>query len=1130
MTDPPGRPPAAMRAVLAAGGIMGEMIAARDWSASALGPMERWPQSLRTAVDLCLMSRFPSFVFWGPDLTQLTNDAVIPILGSKHPGALGRPAREVWAETWDLVGPMFAGVMANREPAYSEDMLVVLERGRLSEECFFTFCYSPISVETGEVGGVFATVTETTAEVVGARRTALLADLSEHTRTAASPAQACERAAEVFARHPVDVPFALLYLLEEHGERAVLAAVAGVNPEEALAPRTLALSTTGSGPVSCWPVGEALAGPVRVDCPDDPGLERMARAEFGPPSQALIAPITAAATDRPAGFLILGLHPGRPVDSGYRTFAGLLTGQVAAAIADASALEAARHRADQLAALDRAKTTFFANVSHELRTPLTLMLGPLEGLLADPHTPERDRLDMIHRNALRLLRHVNTLLEFTTADRRERLHLEPIDLAAFTAELASLFQPALEHGGIDLTLDCRPLPEPVWVDRQAWERIVLNLLSNAFKFTLDGEITLTVDVQHAADGQRWARIRVTDTGVGIPAEELPLIFDRFHRVEDSDSRSVEGSGIGLSLVRDLLHRHHGTIEATSLPGQGSTFTVLLPYRPAPLTQPAGDPAAEPATAAAPAVPAPEEQDVDRSAAFVSEALRWVSATRISGDPDGPVEVLIADDNADMRAHLVRILSPHWRVHAVADGHTALDVALRHPPELVLTDVMMPGLDGFALLTALREDERTRDVPVVMVSARAGTGAVIDGLDGGADDYLVKPFTTAELLARVRTHLTTARQRRAAASRLQHLADITHELNSSLDPDVVAATLARHLTPAYSQALTIEVRDGGPHAPLRPLHTTGSTPPRAPGEQDDDRLVLPLVYRDEHTGVVELTGLTTAARTGLDRPFLTAVIDRAAIALGNATSYQHEHHTALNLQTATLTGLPDVPGLALAAHYRPAAVKHLVGGDWYDAFILPATDGNRMSLAVTIGDITGHDIHAAALMSQVRNMLRQAVLDHPAAGPATAVTALEHACAQLLPTASGTLIQGQLDQDTTGAWMFTWTNAGHPRPLLLNPDGTVDQLLAPGRLIHHSLTPLPRRDHQQALPPGSTLLLFTDGLIDRPGSNYTDELTTTTRLLTELHDRPLPDLLHTLATKIPGSHPADDIALLAIHIT
>ncbi len=469
-------------------------------------------------------------------------------------------------------------------------------------------------------------------------------------------------------------------------------------------------------------------------------------------------------------------------------------------IADATALESARQRAEQLAALDRAKTMFFSNVSHELRTPLTLMLGPLEDILGNPAGPgpgDRDLVEMVYRNAVRLLRQVNTLLDFSSdRDADDGLRPEPADLAALTAELAGLFRVAVERGGLRLLLDCPPMPGPVRVDRDMWEKIVLNLLSNAFKFTLHGGITVTVD---SFAGQ--ARVRVSDTGAGIPEAELPYLFDRFHRVATAAARSDEGSGIGLSLVRDLVRRHDGTVTVTSAVGTGSTFTVLLPFGGPP---PSGVMAAAPPASTQPA-------------AYVQEALSWGPAADGPGSA-GPPEILIVDDNADMRARLARTLAPHWRVQTAHDGQAALAAIRRQPPELVLTDVMMPRLDGPGLLSQLRSAEATRDIPVIMVSARAGAEAVAGGLDAGADDYLIKPFTSAELIARVRTQLRTARQRRQAASRIQALSDATGELNDSLDPRQISQALARHLVPAYAAGCTIRLHDDG--IGQATLHTPG----------------------------------------------------------------------------------------------------------------------------------------------------------------------------------------------------------------------------------------------------------------------------------------------------------------------
>jgi PAS domain S-box-containing protein len=417
------------------------------------------------------------------------------------------------------------------------------------------------------------------------------------------------------------------------------------------------------------------------------------------------------------------------------------------------------HEANRrLRELDGAKTAFFNNVSHEFRTPLTLQLGPLQEALSDPDEPlparQRERMEIVLRNSLRLVKLVNTLLDFSRIEAgRADPVFEPADLAALTAELASNFHSAAENAGLILSIDCPPLPEPVYVDRDMWEKVVLNLTSNALKFTLRGRIVVAV---YARDGK--AVLEVRDTGTGIPPEEVPKIFERFHRVKGTHARTHEGSGIGLSLVRELVAMHGGDVEVSSEPGRGSTFIARIPF----------------GTAHIPADRVREERPLAPTsigpAAFVEEAARWAQSaggsvtTVATGVATGPAtapteRVLLVDDNADMREYLRRLLAGHWNVEAVADGFAALELARSRTPDLVLSDVMMPGLDGFQLLRALRADPATRAVPVILLSARAGESDTVEGLDLGADDYLVKPFGARELIARVRVHLELARVRR-----------------------------------------------------------------------------------------------------------------------------------------------------------------------------------------------------------------------------------------------------------------------------------------------------------------------------------------------------------------------------------
>jgi PAS domain S-box-containing protein len=476
--------------------------------------------------------------------------------------------------------------------------------------------------------------------------------------------------------------------------------------------------------------------------------------------------------------MVLAASGGRALDEAYVSFLGLVAQQTAALINGAVAYQFQQRRAEELTELDRAKTTFFSNISHEFRTPLTLIMGPLDELrarLAADDESVREELDVIHRNGLRLGKLVNTLLDFSRIEAgRMQARYEPVDLAAFTADLASVFRSAVERAGLSYQVDCASLAEPVYIDREMWEKVVLNLLSNALKFTFEGTISITLRSQ---DGQ--AVLQIADTGIGVPADEMPRLFERFHRIPSARSRSNEGSGIGLALVQELVGLHGGTITAESTEHAGTAFTIRLPFGYDHLPPGKVAPAAGPGLVSAAADP------------FVEEALRWLPGGQAPPDtlpaavdtpvpaaavlgPAVPARVLLADDNADMREYLHRLLRGSYEVTAVADGLTALDMVRANAPDLVISDVMMPGLDGLALVAALRADPRTADVPVLLLSARAGQEAAIEGLEAGADDYLVKPFSAAELLARVRANVELARLRNHHARWRAALIESLHE--------------------------------------------------------------------------------------------------------------------------------------------------------------------------------------------------------------------------------------------------------------------------------------------------------------------------------------------------------------------
>ncbi|HET9015565.1 MAG TPA: ATP-binding protein [Thermomicrobiaceae bacterium] len=766
--------------VLAGGGELGVLMRAHDWAATPLGPVSGWSHALRTCVRILLTSRQPMWLGWGDELTYLYNDAYRAIAGGKHPLALGKPTREVWHEIWDDISPRIDSALTGLEGTYDEALLLIMERHGYPEETYYTFSYSPVPDDDGRVRGIFCANTDDTRRIIGERQLALLTELASAAARARSLSQAYALSVDALETNLHDLPFALLYVVEPDQDRAVLVGASNIAMRHPAVPAGVPLA--GEDP---WQIGAALRSrTVRVLRDVPPDLALPTGSWDRPPTQLAVLPIASTGETGRAGALVVGLNPYRLFDDDYERFLSLVAGQIGAAIGNAQAYEEERKRAEALAELDRAKTTFFSNVSHEFRTPLTLMLGPLDDLLAETHealAPEqRESLEIAHRNGLRLLRLVNSLLDFARIEAgRVAPSYEPVDLARLTVDLASTFRSAVERAGLRLSVDCAAPPPGVetFVDGEMWEKIVLNLLSNAFKHTFAGEIA--VSLRAAPDGRSVA-LAVRDTGVGIPADELPHLFERFHRVQGARARTVEGSGIGLALVQELTRLHGGQVAVESALGQGTSFTVTIPTGAAHLPRERIRADRERASTATGAD------------AFVAEALRWLpepgdGATRPQDRRDGGLawgsgltdlsptgaRILLVDDNADMREYVSRLLGARHRVATAPDGVAALAAALEDPPDLVLTDVMMPRLDGFGLVRALRGDARTREVPIIVLSARAGEDAPLLGLEAGADDYLTKPFSARELLAHVEAHLALSRLRRETAElerALRHAAE------------------------------------------------------------------------------------------------------------------------------------------------------------------------------------------------------------------------------------------------------------------------------------------------------------------------------------------------------------------------
>ncbi|MBH0119852.1 response regulator, partial [Rhodococcus sp. CX] len=599
------------------------------------------------------------------------------------------------------------------------------------------------------VAGVFVATADTTAAVLGDRRREAISRLGTVAISDAgnSVADICEKALAALAPSGADVPVAAVYLdsRTEHPERAVprtwdrVADLGTIGDVDGLlgpdAQRVLDEVAVSSKSVVLTGVAERSPGVV------DP--TRLLGAQ--PFDTVVLLPLTVPARATAIGVLAVGLNPNLAYDDNYAALVQLIAARISGLLRDSLAFDAERRRADALAEVDKAKTRFLETVSHEFRTPLVLLLGPLQSVLddADALTDEQhESLETARRAVMRLQRLVDVLLEATRAESyKVRPRLQPTDAAALTAACVELYEPIVRDAGLTLvTRIDDAAAETIALDPEIWSHIVFNLLSNAVKYTLDGSITVELGI----DGDRLV-LSVTDTGVGIPPDEATRVFERFHRVEGAAGRTAEGVGLGLSLVSDWVQALGGTVAVTSAPGAGSTFTVSVP-RVVSSEKPV----------AAEGVPA------SMGGSYLAESAQWVNEPTdapVADAAGGRPRILVIDDNADLRNYLTSLLGQQdWRVDAVADVATALKHIQDSPPHLVLSDVMLPGPDGLALLKQLRNDPATARLPVILLTARAGTSAAVGGLQDGADDYITKPFEPDELIARVRVNLELSRLR------------------------------------------------------------------------------------------------------------------------------------------------------------------------------------------------------------------------------------------------------------------------------------------------------------------------------------------------------------------------------------
>lgn len=713
------------------GGPTLELIRSIDWSKTAIGSREDWPQSLRAALGICVNSNFPIAIYWGPQLVLLYNEAWSPIPGNKHPWAFGKPAVEVWPDIWDAIEPQFQKALKGTAGG-SRDALLPMQRHGYVEECYFDFTFTPIYGESGKVEGVFNAVIETTYRVINERRASLLQKLSEAVSGAQSSKEVFRRAAAVLENSKQDVPFFLIYEI-----------VHGI-------PLLQVSSQNIAQPSVRWPADEVLKkGSVKSIDNIRTLLPDLAD-NYWPevPAEAVMVPLKES-DGSISGFIVGGISARRKLDKDYRAFYESAAATIYGELNTLRSLMKERERAESLAQIDKAKTAFFSNISHEFRTPLTLMVSPLEQVLHNASNltgEQRNNLETSLRNTLRLQKLVNTLLDFSRIEAgKMEANFQRVNIAQITKDLASAFRSTIESAGISYHVTIGDIKNEFSIDVDMWEKIVLNLISNAFKYTEQGKIE--VRLSQAGDTLIF---KVTDTGIGISKEHLDRIFERFYRISNQGGRSQEGTGIGLAMVRELVQLHHGNISVESRYGVGSTFSVSIPVSKNETTEVSGH--------------LGKSANATLKNAFIEEASKWSVVTASAGKAPSASgaersKVIVADDNGDMREYIVRLLERDFEVYAASNGEEAYDLAFRISPDIILSDIMMPRLDGFGLLNRLKSNLTTKNIPVIFLSARAGEESRIDGIAAGADDYLIKPFSARELLARVGNQIAINRARR-----------------------------------------------------------------------------------------------------------------------------------------------------------------------------------------------------------------------------------------------------------------------------------------------------------------------------------------------------------------------------------
>lgn len=786
-------------------GEMGKRIQEYDWSQSELGPIETWPSFLINGLNLMLSSPLPMSLLWGPNSIIFYNDASIPNMGANHPSCFAQTLKTAFCEIFSNLQPTIDNVFKNGTSSLFEEKLF-LTRNNFKQECYFIWSSFPLYDEAGTIVGVINQVLETTKRVLSERRMELLRELATKMINCRTIEESLEKMKQIFNQHKHDIPFSLFYTHDKDKNQLLLRKFSGFNECNSIPffiPKCINISSNEDQKEENHANSELSNLMKKYYLKKENYLIEDLEQKYGSflgeiyeesPKSAFLSPIISQEQGNLAkGLLIIGVIPRRQIDYDYREFLELISLQVSRSIDASEIHELKSKQIEMLDRLDKSKTIFFNNVSHEFRTPLTLMINPLEDSLIDTKdilsAQQYERQKLIHFNSLRLLKLVNALLDFSRIEEdRMKVIFEPTNLSSLTNELTNMFKSSIENVGLEFILDIPDYQDLVYVDREIYEKILFNLLSNALKFTLEGSITVRL---RKIEELHQMQLIVEDTGVGIPENEIDHIFERFYRVEGSKRRTYEGTGIGLSLLKELVKVHQGTIKVESKLEKGTKFIISFPLGISHLPKEL--------------LGKRESHEIGKIGdLFIKEASKWIPSTPVSQNhmdsfkmnplPSCPndleiqssknVKILVIDDIVDMCNYIKSILSLYWLVEIANDGEEALKYIYankENPPNLIISDIMMPKLNGFELVKKLKCDPKLKLIPIILLSARSGEEAKIEGLQTGVDDYLIKPFSTKELIARARIQIKLGNLRMELQKKVEN---VTSELAQKIKEQIL----------------------------------------------------------------------------------------------------------------------------------------------------------------------------------------------------------------------------------------------------------------------------------------------------------------------------------------------------------